>query len=124
MLGDGRVRIERGMNVGVQGFEVHDCSCSEYRSVEYGCSEYWSIEYGCSEYQSVNYGCSEYQSVEYGCSEYWSIEYGCSEYRSVEYGCSEGGCKLLVSEHWSKIMRVNSCITPFPLFRVDVPSSS
>ena len=42
----------------------------------------------------------------------------------VEYGCSEGGCKLLVSEHWSKIVRVNSCITPFPLFRVDIPSSS
>ena len=49
---------------------------------------------------------------------------GCLEYRSVEYGCLEGGCKLLVSEHWSKIVRVNSCITPFPLFRVDVPSSS
>ena len=74
MLGDGRVRMERGMNVGVQGFEVHDC--------------------------------------------------GCLEYRSIEYGCSEGGCKLLVSEHWSNIVRVNSCITPFPLFRVDVPLSS
>ena len=74
LLRDGRVRMERGTNVGVQGFEVHDC----------GCSEYWSIK----------------------------------------YGCSEGGCKLLVSEHWSKIVRVNSCITSFPLFRVDVPLSS
>ena len=46
------------------------------------------------------------------------------EYWSVEYGCSEGGCKLLVSEHWPNIVRVNSCIAPFPLFRVDIPSSS
>ena len=30
------------------------------------------------------------------------------EYRSVEYGCSEGGCKLLVSEHWSKIIVVKT----------------
>ena len=74
MFGDGRVRMERGTNVGVQGFEVHDC--------------------------------------------------GCPEYRSIEYGCSEGGCKLLVGEHWSKIVRVNSCIAPFFLFRVDIPSSS
>ena len=37
-------------------------------------------------------------------------------------GCSEGGC--IISEHWPKIVRVNSCISPFPLFRVDVPSSS
>ena len=49
---------------------------------------------------------------------------GCSECWRIEYGCSEGGCKLLISEHWSKIVRVNSCIIPFPLFRVDVPSSS
>ena len=74
LLGDGRVRMECRMNVGVQGFKVHDC--------------------------------------------------GCSEYRSIKYGRLEGGCKLLVSEHWSKIVRVNGCITPFPLFRVDVPSSS
>ena len=74
LLGDRRVRMKRRTNVGMEGFKVNDC----------GCSEYWS----------------------------------------VEYGCSEGGCKLLVSEHWSKIVRVNSCITPFPLFRVDVPSSS
>ena len=74
LLRDGRVRMKGRTIVGVQGFEVHNC----------GCLEYWSIE----------------------------------------YGCLEGGCKLLVSEHWSKIVRVNSCITPFPLFRVDIPSSS
>ena len=74
MLGDGRVRMKRRMNVGMEGFEVHD--------------------------------------------------YGCLEYQRVEHGCLEGGCKLLVSEHWPKIVRVNSCITPLPLFRVDVPSSS
>ena len=68
MLGDGRVRVKRGTNVGVQGFEVHDC--------------------------------------------------GCLEYQSVEYGCLEGGCKLLVSKHWSKSVRVNSCITPFPVMVV------
>ena len=73
LLRDGRVRMKGGMNVRMEGFEVHDC--------------------------------------------------GCLEYRRVEYGCLEGGCKL-VSEHWSKIVRVDSCITPFPLFRVDVPSSS
>ena len=49
---------------------------------------------------------------------------GCLEYRRIEYGCSEGGCKLLVSEYQPKIVRVNSCITPFPFLRVDVPSSS
>ena len=49
---------------------------------------------------------------------------GCLEYRRIKYGCSEGGCKLLVSEYWPKIARVNSCIIPFPLFRVDIPSSS
>ena len=74
LLRDGRVRVKRGTNVGMKGFEVHDC--------------------------------------------------GCSEYRSVECGCSEEGSKLLVSKHWSKIVRVNSCITPFPLFRVDLPLSS
>ena len=62
------------MNVGMEGFKVHDC----------GCLEYWMIE----------------------------------------YGCLEGGRKLLVSEHWSKIVKVNSCIILFPLFRVDIPSSS
>ena len=40
---------------------------------------------------------------------------GCSKYWRVEYSCSEGGCKLLINEHWSKIVRVNSCITHFPL---------
>ena len=74
LLRDGRIRMKCGMNVGMEGFEVHNC--------------------------------------------------GCSEYRKIEHGCSEGGCKLLVSEHWPKIVKVNSCITPFPLFRVDVPSSS
>ena len=49
---------------------------------------------------------------------------GCLEYQRVEYRRPEGGCKLLISEHWPKIVRVNSCITPFPLFRVDIPSSS
>ena len=48
----------------------------------------------------------------------------CLEYQRVEYSCLEGGCKLLVSKHWPEIVRVNSCITPFPLFRVDIPSSS
>ena len=48
---------------------------------------------------------------------------GGSEYWGIEYGCSEGGCKL-VSEHRSEIVRINSCIIPFPLFRVDVPLSS
>ena len=72
--GNGRIRMMRRTNVGMEGFEVHDC----------GCSESWR----------------------------------------VEYGCSEGGCKLLVSEYWPKIVRVNSCIIPFPLFMVDVPSSS
>ena len=71
---DGRIRMKHGMNVRMEGFEVHDC--------------------------------------------------GCSEYRRVEYGCLEGGFKLLVSKHWPKIVRVNTCIIPFPLFRVDVPSSS
>ena len=71
---DGGIRMKRGMNVGMKGFEVHDC--------------------------------------------------GCSEYRRVGYGCPEGGCKLLISEHWPKIVRVDSCITPFPLFRVDIPLSS
>ena len=74
LLEDGGVRIKCRMNVGMEGFEVHDC--------------------------------------------------GCLEYQTIDYGCSEGGCKLLVSEHWPKIVRVNSCITPFPLFRVDVPLSS
>ena len=32
--------------------------------------------------------------------------------------------QLLVSEYWPKIVRVNSCIIPFPLFRVDIPLSS
>ena len=49
---------------------------------------------------------------------------GSSEYRGIEYGCLEGGCKLLISEHRSEIVRINSCIIPFPLFRIDVPSSS
>ena len=49
---------------------------------------------------------------------------GCSEYRRIKYGCSEGGWKLLISEHWSEIVRINSCIIPFSLFRIDVPSSS
>ena len=74
MFGDGMVKTKCRMNVGMEGFKVQDC----------GCSEYWS----------------------------------------VEYGCLEGGCKLLISEHWPKMVRVNSCITPFPLFRVDIPLSS
>ena len=46
------------------------------------------------------------------------------EYQGIEYGCSEGGCKLLISEHRSEIVRINSYIIPFPLFRIDIPSSS
>ena len=42
----------------------------------------------------------------------------------IEYGCLEGGCKLFVNEHRSEIVRINSCIIPFPLFRVDIPLSS
>ena len=49
---------------------------------------------------------------------------GCLEYRRIEYSCLERGCKLLVSEHRSVIVRINSCIIPFPLSRVDVPLSS
>ena len=49
---------------------------------------------------------------------------GSSEYQRMEYGCLEGRCKLLVSEHRSEIVRINSCIIPFPLFRIDIPSSS
>ena len=74
LFGDGGIRMECKTNVGTEGFEVHDC----------GCSEHWRIE----------------------------------------YGCSEGGCKLLISEYWPEIVRVNSCIIRFPPFRVDVPSSS
>ena len=49
---------------------------------------------------------------------------GCSECQRIEYGCLEGECKLLLSVHKSEIVRINSCIIPFPLFRIDVPSSS
>ena len=62
--------MECRVNVGMKGFEVHDC----------GGSEYWGIE----------------------------------------YGYSEGGCKLFVSKHRSEIVRINSCIIPFPLFRIDI----
>ena len=47
-----------------------------------------------------------------------------SEYQGIECGCLEGGCKPLVSEHRSEIVRINSYIISFPLFRIDVPSSS
>ena len=47
-----------------------------------------------------------------------------SEYQRTDYSCSEGGCKLLVSEHRSEIERINSCIIPFPLFRIDISLSS
>ena len=46
------------------------------------------------------------------------------EYQGIEYSFLEGGCKLLVSEHRSEIVRINSCIILFPLFRIDIPSSS
>ena len=37
---------------------------------------------------------------------------GSSENQGIEYGCLEGGCKLLISEHRSKIVSINSCIPP------------
>ena len=49
---------------------------------------------------------------------------GSSEYWGTESGCSEGGYKLLISEYRSEIVRINSCIISFPLFRIDVPSFS
>ena len=74
VFGDSRIGMKCGANVGMKGFEVHDC--------------------------------------------------GSLEYQRIEYGGLEGGCKLLISEHWSEIVRVDSCIIPFPLFRIDILSSS
>ena len=62
----------------------------------------------------VNIGMGGFKVHDCGSLEYWRIE----------YGGLEGECKLLISEHRSEIVRVNSCIIPFPLFRVDVPLSS
>ena len=39
VFGDSRVGIEGRVNVGMKGFEVHDCGCLEYQRIEYGYSE-------------------------------------------------------------------------------------
>ena len=57
-------------------------------------------------------------------SELGFVDYRCSaEYRICKMRGSEGRCELFLSEDWSEIMRIYSCIVAIPLFRVDVPTA-
>jgi hypothetical protein len=42
----------------------------------------------------------------------------------LEKSGSERYSELILGKNWSKIMRIQLTISPIPLFRVDVPSSS
>jgi len=50
--------------------------------------------------------------------------YSCIERRKEKDSSSYGGYKLLLSEDWFEVVRVNCGIASIPPFRIDVPLSS
>ena len=46
------------------------------------------------------------------------------ERREEENSSSYRGCKLLLSEDWFEVVRIDCGIASIPLFRIDIPLSS